>query len=61
MNQLRMNQGIAQEKQPPRGCWYEHETTWRPCLIITSSTSKNDVDVMLVNWKQPESTKNEPI
>ena len=49
-----------EEKHPPRGCWYEHETTWRPCLITNSSTSKIVVDVVLFNWKQPESTKNKP-
>ena len=40
-----------QEKHPPRGCQYKHGTTWWPCLIITSFTSKNIVDVVLVNWK----------
>ena len=31
---------------------------WWPSLITTSSTSKNVVNVVLVNWKQPESIKN---
>ena len=36
------------------------DQTWRQCLITTSSTSKNVVDVVLFNWKLPELTRNEP-
>ena len=39
------------EKHPPRGCQYELEMTWQPCFITTSYTSKNVVDMLLVNWK----------
>ena len=54
--------GLRQEqgKHPPQGCWNKHETMCWPCLITTSSSSKNVVDLVLVNWKQPESTKNGP-
>ena len=41
--------GLSQdsEKHPPRGCRYEHETMWWPCLITTSFTCKNaDVRVL---------------
>ena len=39
------------KKHPSRGCQYEHETMWQPCLITMSYTSKNVVDVVLDNWK----------
>ena len=42
---------LEQPKHIPRGCWYDHETSWRPCLIIASPTGKNAVDTVLVNWK----------
>ena len=38
-------------KNIPRGCQYEHETTWQPCLFAISCTSKAVVDRVLVNWK----------
>ena len=47
------------EKHPPRGCQYEHETMWRPCLITISPTSITVVDRVLVNWEWPELTNNE--
>ena len=49
----------SEKKHPSQGCQYEHETTWRPCLIAISSTSKTVVDKVLVYWKWPELTNNE--
>ena len=37
------------EKHLPRGYQYEHETMWWPCMINTTYTSKNVINMVLVN------------
>ena len=46
------------QKHLPQGSHYEHETTWQLCLIAANST-RRIVDMVLVDWKQPELTNNE--
>ena len=50
------------EKHPPQKTSHpcEHGIMWWSCLIITSATNKNAVDMVLVNWKWPELANNEP-
>ena len=59
---LTQPKGCARNKEniPLKVASMSMKTTWQPCLITTSSTGKNVLDVVLVNWKWPELTNNEP-